>query len=106
MGRSSFGPVQGAHASNREVQYGKRDFRQGARRARRIGTGQTALSVLLQSYRAHHVSSVTLCATRYYCFWLRFTVRACCALVYYALARGCGVIVGMVSLETAHVMLV
>ena len=45
MGRSSFDPVQGAHDSNREVQYGKRDFRQGARRARRTGTGQTALSI-------------------------------------------------------------
>ena len=45
MSRGSLDPVQGAHESNREVQYGKRDYPQGARRARRTGTGQAALRV-------------------------------------------------------------
>ena len=56
-----------AHDSNREVQFRKRDLCQGARRARRIGAGQSALSVLLQYHSAHRVSRVGFaCETTFF----------------------------------------
>jgi hypothetical protein len=69
MGHSFSQLSRVTHDSNREVQYGKRDFCQGARRARRIGAGQGALSVPLQYHSAHRVSGVALCAKQHSFFF-------------------------------------